>query len=77
MEHVTLHDHHDKLSFTSWNPKETLRQVNGHGQDIKKLGEAVNWLIDQLLALKMPARTSIDTVSNQTKIIKNATAKET
>ena len=77
MEHVTLHDHHDKLSFTSWNPKETLRQVNGHGQDIKKLGEAVNWLIDQIMALKMPASTSVKTVSNQTKAIASTPAKET
>lgn len=77
MNKPVLNPHNEKLSFTSWSPKDTLRQVNGHGQDIQKLGEAVNWLIDQVLLMKLPASTSVETVSNQTKAIKNAVAKET
>lgn len=77
MKHVELNPHTEKLSFTSWSPKDTLRQVNGHGQDIEKLGKAVNWLIDQIMAMKTPASTSVEASTNQTKAIKNTPAKET
>lgn len=76
MNKVTMNPHNEKLSFTSWSPKDTLRQVNGHGQDIQKLGEAVNWLIDQVLAMKMPASTSVDAKTNQSKAISKVAAKE-
>jgi hypothetical protein len=74
MEKVKLNPHTDKLSFTSWNPKDTLRQINGHGQDLQKLQEAINWLIDQVLAMKTPASTSVNAETNQTKAINKAPA---